>query len=74
MSLEYLMQVRQNRERLSLALQSYREKFDSEPDFGPGKFPKKEAMSSYVSEIAKAIKTSRPIRSKHTGLITTDID
>jgi len=72
---EYLNEIRESKKNLSLALQLYREKFNGdEPDFGVGYFPKTQEIPFYISEIGRAIKSKKPIRSKRTRLLTTEID
>ena len=56
-------------------MQMYRENFKGdEPDFGRGFFPKTQEIPFYISEIKKAVATKKPIKSKHTGSLTTEVD
>ena len=45
---------------LTKSIRHYREKFDSDPEFGHV-FPKLHLIPFYVSEINKAVKNSKPI-------------
>ncbi len=72
---EYLNQIQEDRKNLSIAMQMYRENFKGdEPDFGRGFFPKTQEIPFYISEIKKAVATKKPIKSKHTGSLTTEVD